>query len=127
MPDECAHARTIRNVTPSALGCEECLKLGSTWVHLRLCRTCGTLDAWNATTCSSLYLTLQTASFWRWPVHCRWWSGGDHFFPRTGTMDHWDPLVTGGLSRTCLTSSSSSIRISITGRSTSIPRYSSLA
>jgi hypothetical protein len=33
-------------------------------------------------TCSSLYLILQTASFWRWPVHCRWWSGGDRFFPR---------------------------------------------
>src|ERR1700730_15029748 len=32
--------------------------------------------------CSSLYLILQTASFWRWPVHCRWWSGSDHFFPR---------------------------------------------
>ena len=41
MSDECAHARSIRNVTPSALGCEECLKLGSAWVHLRLCRTCG--------------------------------------------------------------------------------------
>jgi hypothetical protein len=41
MPGECAHTRTIRNVTPSALGCEECLKLGSAWVHLRLCRTCG--------------------------------------------------------------------------------------
>src|ERR1700720_2178745 len=41
MPGECAHARTIRNVTPSALGCEECLKIGSPWVHLRLCRTCG--------------------------------------------------------------------------------------
>src|SRR2546426_406764 len=24
-----------------ALGCEECLKLGARWVHLRLCRTCG--------------------------------------------------------------------------------------
>jgi hypothetical protein len=32
--------------------------------------------------CSSLYLILQRASFWRWPVHCRWWSGSDHFFPR---------------------------------------------
>ena len=31
----------IRDVTPSALGCEECLKIGSQWVHLRLCRTCG--------------------------------------------------------------------------------------
>jgi hypothetical protein len=31
----------IRDVTPSALGCEECLKIGSPWVHLRLCRTWG--------------------------------------------------------------------------------------
>ncbi|MCH7662839.1 MAG: UBP-type zinc finger domain-containing protein [Chloroflexi bacterium] len=22
-------------------GCEECLKIGSTWVHLRMCLTCG--------------------------------------------------------------------------------------
>jgi hypothetical protein len=22
-------------------GCEECLKIGGTWVHLRVCRTCG--------------------------------------------------------------------------------------
>ena len=31
----------IRDATPSTLGCEECLKIGSPWVHLRLCRTCG--------------------------------------------------------------------------------------
>ena len=41
MADECAHTHEIRDVTPSALGCEECLKLGSPWVHLRLCRICG--------------------------------------------------------------------------------------
>ena len=41
MADECTHLDTIREVTPSALGCEECLKIGSPWVHLRLCRTCG--------------------------------------------------------------------------------------
>ncbi|MER9584129.1 UBP-type zinc finger domain-containing protein [Mesorhizobium sp. M0276] len=41
MMDECRHTRDIRKVTPSALGCEECLKNGSQWVHLRLCRTCG--------------------------------------------------------------------------------------
>jgi hypothetical protein len=34
--------------------------------------------------CSRLYLILQTASFWRWPVHYRWWSGSDHFLPRNG-------------------------------------------
>jgi len=28
-------------VTPSALGCEECLESGSRWLHLRICRTCG--------------------------------------------------------------------------------------
>ncbi len=28
-------------VTPSAEGCEECLRAGQRWVHLRLCMTCG--------------------------------------------------------------------------------------
>ena len=37
MSDECIYADDIREVTPSALGCEECLKIGSPWVHLRLC------------------------------------------------------------------------------------------
>src|SRR5262245_15889826 len=37
----CFHADEVREVIPSARGCEECLKSGSVWVHLRLCRTCG--------------------------------------------------------------------------------------
>jgi hypothetical protein len=37
----CEHLDTIRDVTPSALGCEDCLKTGDTWVHLRICRACG--------------------------------------------------------------------------------------
>jgi hypothetical protein len=41
MTHECSHEAAIRDVTPSALGCEECLKIGSPWLHLRLCRTCG--------------------------------------------------------------------------------------
>jgi hypothetical protein len=41
MSKSCSHLGGIKKVTPSALGCEECLKIGSTWVHLRLCRTCG--------------------------------------------------------------------------------------
>jgi len=41
MSDGCSHMGAIRKVTPSALGCEECLKIGSPWVHLRLCRICG--------------------------------------------------------------------------------------
>jgi hypothetical protein len=41
MSFECRHAEHIKDVTPSALGCEDRLKTGSRWVHLRLCRTCG--------------------------------------------------------------------------------------
>jgi len=41
MSKTCTHSRTIRDVTPSALGCEECLKTGQAWFHLRICRTCG--------------------------------------------------------------------------------------
>jgi uncharacterized UBP type Zn finger protein len=35
------HLREVRPVMPRATGCEECLLLGSQWVHLRLCLTCG--------------------------------------------------------------------------------------
>jgi hypothetical protein len=36
------HLSFIRKVTPrTPEGCEECLRLGSEWVHLRLCLTCG--------------------------------------------------------------------------------------
>ena len=41
MSKTCTHVATIRDVTPSALGCEECLMTGDVWVHLRVCRTCG--------------------------------------------------------------------------------------
>jgi hypothetical protein len=37
----CSHLDTARDVTPSADGCEDCLRIGGTWVHLRVCQTCG--------------------------------------------------------------------------------------
>ncbi len=37
----CTHLNSIRGVAPSAHGCEECLKLGDAWVHLRICLECG--------------------------------------------------------------------------------------
>src|ERR1700733_3040129 len=37
----CKHLSAIRDVVPSALGCEECLKLGDPWLNLRVCRSCG--------------------------------------------------------------------------------------
>jgi hypothetical protein len=36
------HLREIRRVVvPGSDGCEECLQLGTTWLHLRLCLSCG--------------------------------------------------------------------------------------
>jgi uncharacterized UBP type Zn finger protein len=38
---KCTHLGTIQEVVPSGEGCLECLRMGDTWVHLRLCLTCG--------------------------------------------------------------------------------------
>jgi len=38
---ECTHLDQINDVEPSAQGCEECLRMGDTWVHLRECLICG--------------------------------------------------------------------------------------
>jgi len=37
----CEHIVNIQDVTPAADGCQDCLKMGDSWVHLRLCMTCG--------------------------------------------------------------------------------------
>ena len=37
----CSHLRQLRPMAPRSRGCEECLQSGDTWVHLRLCLTCG--------------------------------------------------------------------------------------
>jgi len=39
--DGCEHLSEINEVTPSADGCEDCLRIGGWWLHLRLCLTCG--------------------------------------------------------------------------------------
>ena len=40
--DVCSHLDQIQ-ITPPELGggCEECLKIGDRWLHLRVCLTCG--------------------------------------------------------------------------------------
>src|SRR6185437_5053573 len=38
----CSHLDQIKDVRPGTPdGCEECLKTGDQWVHLRLCMECG--------------------------------------------------------------------------------------
>jgi len=37
----CDHVASTHAVHPSAEGCEECLRDGTRWVHLRICMECG--------------------------------------------------------------------------------------
>ena len=40
--DTCSHLQTISSVKqPDRLVCEECVKIGDEWVHLRTCQQCG--------------------------------------------------------------------------------------
>jgi hypothetical protein len=41
-PQACAHVGAVEKVrTARVHECEECVKMGSAWVHLRTCQTCG--------------------------------------------------------------------------------------
>ena len=37
----CTHLDQAQDVMPRTHGCEECLKMGDDWIHLRMCLTCG--------------------------------------------------------------------------------------
>jgi uncharacterized UBP type Zn finger protein len=42
MATACTHiAEHLKKVKPHAKGCEECLKAGTKWLHLRMCLECG--------------------------------------------------------------------------------------
>lgn len=46
---QCQHTDTIDpQVRPGATGCEDCLRDGSSWVHLRVCQTCGHVGCCNS-------------------------------------------------------------------------------
>jgi hypothetical protein len=55
----CAHLSLIRDVSPRTLGCEECVRTGARWVHLRLCLSCGHVGC-----CDSSRNRHATAHFW---------------------------------------------------------------
>jgi uncharacterized UBP type Zn finger protein len=48
MATECEHLDQINDVAPRSKGCEECLALGDTWVHLRVCLSCGHVGCCNS-------------------------------------------------------------------------------
>lgn len=40
--DPCPHVATLKAVKKARVyECEECVKIGDTWMHLRTCQTCG--------------------------------------------------------------------------------------
>jgi len=41
MAQECTHLDQIKIRKPDKHVCEDCVKLGDTWVHLRMCLICG--------------------------------------------------------------------------------------
>ena len=41
MSATCPHLSQIQTRAANTKGCEECLKTGDTWVHLRACMICG--------------------------------------------------------------------------------------
>jgi hypothetical protein len=43
MSATCTHLDRIEiiELPESIAGCEDCLRIGGTWVHLRMCQTCG--------------------------------------------------------------------------------------
>ncbi|MFP2907297.1 ubiquitin carboxyl-terminal hydrolase 14 [Pyxidicoccus sp. 3LFB2] len=41
MAETCDHMEMAGNPEARTDGCEECLKMGDTWVHLRRCLSCG--------------------------------------------------------------------------------------
>jgi uncharacterized UBP type Zn finger protein len=42
----CTHLEEVRLLEPPApvVGCEECMKNGDRWVHLRMCQMCGQIS-----------------------------------------------------------------------------------
>jgi uncharacterized UBP type Zn finger protein len=41
MPDDCTHLAEVKITRSTKHVCEDCVKAGDTWVHLRMCLSCG--------------------------------------------------------------------------------------
>lgn len=74
---ECTHMDMIHDVTPSGEGCMECLEMGDTWFHLRVCLTCGHVGCCDTSknrharkhfeeTGHAIMQSFQPGESWRW-------------------------------------------------------------
>jgi len=77
MASTCSHLDQIRDVKPSAAGCEECLKMKDRWVHLRMCLTCGHVGCCDSSknkhatkhfhaTSHPIVRSIEPGEGWRW-------------------------------------------------------------
>ena len=74
---QCAHRDQIADVTPGSAGCEECLKMGDQWVHLRMCLKCGNVGCCDSSknkhatahfhaTGHPVMRSIQPGESWKW-------------------------------------------------------------
>lgn len=77
MAQQCTHLDQIRDVEPGTDGCEECLKMGDSWVHLRMCLSCGHVGCCDSSkntharkhfqgTSHPIMQSAQPGEDWRW-------------------------------------------------------------
>jgi uncharacterized UBP type Zn finger protein len=77
MAAKCTHLDQVRKVTPSAQGCEECLKTGDKWIALRVCQLCGHVGCCDSSknkhatehfqlTAHPIIESLESGKKWRW-------------------------------------------------------------
>jgi len=76
--DQCSHLDTVkRDIQPNTTGCEECMKSGDRWFHLRLCMICGHVGCCDssrnkhaskhsAATGHAVMKSLQPGETWGW-------------------------------------------------------------
>ena len=71
MTATCSHLSQMKDVKPRTRGCEECLKMGDFWVHLRLCRSCGHVGCCDSSrnkhaTKHPVVTSLEPGEDWSW-------------------------------------------------------------
>lgn len=77
MDETCSHLHLVNEVATSAEGCENCLKSGGEWVHLRTCLICGHVGCCDSSvnqharkhfnqTGHPLITSAETGEDWRW-------------------------------------------------------------
>lgn len=77
MTERCAHLDQAVAVIPISRGCEACLREGDTWVHLRMCLSCGHVGCCDSsknrharahweTTGHPLIQSAEPGERWRW-------------------------------------------------------------